>query len=239
MLLSESHRFIFIHIPKTAGTSVMGVFLPYSRFRDRLYYGYRPTRKLIRIAIDHCGWEAGRQVVTGFHKHCQAVAVRDGLGAERYAKYFAFSFVRNPYDLLESLYFFIQQSQTHHFSKQVSRMSFEEFIVWYLRGPSRSQMRYLRDPKTGEWLVDYVGRFESLSEDVGAITKKLGIPFSGDLPHQNTGRLRKRSREDLWSEASRELVRKHYADDFRILGYSETKEIAADAIRWTGRNSER
>jgi hypothetical protein len=233
MLISESKRFVFIHIPKTAGTSVMEVFLPHCRLRDRAFYGWAPTRKLIRLAIDRCGWKAGRTAVTGFHKHCRACEVRDGLGAERYGRYFAFAFVRDPFDEVASLYHFIRQSAAHPRHRAVSGMSFSDFVARHVASRPRRQVDYLRDPENGAWLVDYVGRFETLAEDVARIAENLGVPFGGTLGRRNSGRLRER--EDCgYDEATRRLVADWYAADFAAFGYGEGADLA-DAMRWTGR----
>lgn len=235
MLISESKRFVFVHIPKTAGTSVMAVFLPHSRLRDRAFHGWAPTRKAIRFAIDRCGWNGGRTAVTGFHKHCRACEIRDGLGAERYGRHFAFAFVRDPFDLVASLYHFIRQSAAHPRHRLVSGMGFGEFVDWHVASKPRRQTDYLRDPEDGAWLVDYVGRFESLDEDVATIAAHLGIPFSGTLERRNSGRLRQREGAG-YDEASRRLVSDWFADDLAAFGYGEGADPAA-AMRWTGRRA--
>lgn len=236
MLISEQKRFVFVHIPKTAGTSVMEVFLPHSRLRDRAFHGWVPTRKLIRFAIDRCGWNAGRTALTGFHKHCRAVEVRDRMGAERYASYFAFSFVRNPFDAIESLYHFIRQSEAHPRHRKVSSMRFGEFVARTVAAKPLRQIDYLSDPDTGKMLVDYVGRFETLPEDVAAIAERIGIPYRGALSHRNSGRLKQRdAAENGYDESSVRLVAEYFAADLETFGYGREGFSSAPLARWMDR----
>jgi hypothetical protein len=235
MLISESKRFVFVHVPKTAGTSVMEVFLPCCRLRDRAFHGWAPTRKLIRFAIDRCGWNAGRHAVTGFPKHCGAAQIRDGLGAERYARYFAFAFVRDPFDLVESLYHFLRQSTAHPRHRLVAGMDLPEFVAWHIGTAPRRQIDYLKDPADGAWLVEYVGRYETLAEDVAAVAAHLGVRFSGGLARRNPSRSRNPG-ESGYDEASRRLVADWFAADFAAFGYGG-EAGSASASRWTGRRA--
>ena len=106
MIISHEHRFIFIHIPRTAGTSIekslcaaMGIdnwlsFIGAPRSNLKKYtplgdYNYviYPERKI------HQG-----------QKHIPAKQLRARLGESIWDDYFKFSFVRNPFDHTLSLY---------------------------------------------------------------------------------------------------------------------------------------
>ena len=76
MLISHKYRFIFIHIYKTGGTSIMDTFLPYSSLIDRMVYDYKYSRKLF-IGINHLmGWHVGMEKFTGFHKHAKGYDIK-------------------------------------------------------------------------------------------------------------------------------------------------------------------
>ena len=112
MLVSHTKQFIFIHIYKTAGTSVMDVIRPYARLVDRLAYTNRFTIKFFKIVSRLLGLPYdGMKSFTGLRKHAKADEIREKLGEEMYDSYFKFVFVRNPFDFLVSLFFYIKQAK--------------------------------------------------------------------------------------------------------------------------------
>ena len=76
MLISSSKNFVFVHIFKTAGTSVSNLFLPYARFIEKVTYKYFITKKLVAIyaRVFHLENE-GQEFITGYHKHATAEEV--------------------------------------------------------------------------------------------------------------------------------------------------------------------
>lgn len=133
MLLPCGKKFIFVHIYKTAGTSVMDVFLPYARFIDKLVYGNKYTRKIISKISLLMDWDDdGNKQFTGIHNHTTAEQIKSKYGPGVFNNYFKFAFVRNPYDLLASLYFYIMQSKHHIFNNNAKNTDFEEFLKWYI-----------------------------------------------------------------------------------------------------------
>src|SRR5262245_43761076 len=121
MQLSHSHRFIFIHIFKTAGTSIRAVLEPYTEQPQRRWWN-RLRRRL--------GYPVSSLSPT-LSAHARAVDVRDVLLADVFTTYYKFAFVRNPWDWQVSWYHYILQNTEHHEHAVVSRLgSFEEFLRW-------------------------------------------------------------------------------------------------------------
>src|SRR5579883_3231486 len=159
MQLSHSHRFIFIHIFKTAGTSVRAVLDPFTRsailrlwhrFRGRL--GSPPPAQFPRLS-----------------DHARAAEVRDVLPGELFRRYFKFAFVRNPWDWQVSWYHYVLQNREHHEHAAVARLAgFEDFLRWRTDHPVWSQKSFVTDER-GETIVDFVGRFENIEADFARI----------------------------------------------------------------------
>ena len=83
-LVSDSHKFIFVHIPKNAGTS-------------------------IELALkDYCTAESLLRPDTNPHE--TAVEARVRIGKEKFDEYFKFAVCRNPYDRELSYFFYANQS---------------------------------------------------------------------------------------------------------------------------------
>lgn len=220
MLISHSKKFIFIHIYKTAGTSVMAIFLPCARLIDRFVYENRYSRAVVRRINRYMGWEDdGNRQFTGFHKHGSAKDVIAKLGKDRFDDYFTFAFVRNPFDFLVSLYFYIRQAKSHRFHSRVTQMEFSEFLHWYISQNPDRQTDFITDEK-GDVVIDFVGRFESIEADVKHVCDILSIPFS-QLPHKNLSRERKKKDfMEYYNESDKSLVKEYFHDDFDLLEYN-------------------
>ena len=88
-IVSNKYRFIFIHIPKTGGTSIAE---PDYEGGNGALAGYLGEQ-------DYA--QAG---------HIRAVGLKQRIGAS-WDQYFKFAFVRNPWDRLVSLYHYFLQDE--------------------------------------------------------------------------------------------------------------------------------
>lgn len=116
----------------------------------------------------------GMKQFTGYHKHSTAYEVKQKFGDNKFHSYFKFVFVKNPFDLLVSLYFYLLQSKNHLHHQAVIKMEFNSFLKWHINNAPPLQMDYLADGKKNRrLLVDYIGRFETLSDDISVISTEL------------------------------------------------------------------
>lgn len=145
----------------------------------------------------------------------------------QFDEYFKFTFVRNPWDRVASFYRFLGYDRW---------CSFNRFVSTYLpRQLERNhwfmcpQADYLHDAQ-GRLLVDFVGRFERLSEDFAIACSRMGLP-APTLAHVNhsgatrPGSLRWLRRpalpyRDMYGSRSRELVERIYARDVETFSYA-------------------
>ena len=98
MIISHSRKFVFIHIHKTAGELVSEALLPFLGRGDLL------LGTTLRGEIANA-WYDRRH---GLQKHSGARKVRAYLG-DAWDDYLKFSFVRDPFDRLRSLYFYFER----------------------------------------------------------------------------------------------------------------------------------
>ena len=230
MLMSHKHQFIFIHIYKTAGTSVTEQFAPHARLLDRLAYQYWLSNYVYGLIINKMNWhDGGLKQFTGYHKHAKAFEVRRKLGNRKFEKYFKFAFVRNPYDFLVSLYFYLRQAKEHNQNETASKMTFPEFLHWFINTKPPCQVDFLVDENGTACLMNYIGRFENLISDVQHIMTILRLDNAKKIAHKNRSVERAtRDVDSYYDSNTRRLVADHYKRDFEMLGYDRaghTEEI--------------
>jgi hypothetical protein len=206
MLVSYHKRFIFVHIFKTAGTSITGGLTKFC---------YRPgsTRPANWKAFLSTNWKKIHRVP--LKKHATAREIRSALDPGIFDSFFKFSFVRNPWDWQVSLYHYIldhPENRGHAATKAMG--SFREFV--FSREDSDFTQTGCLVDDSGRLLVDFVGKFEALEEDFGSVCRRIGI--SARLPHIN-----KSERSDYrgyYDAETRDLTARLYAEDIERFGYT-------------------
>ena len=204
MLLSESHRFIFIHVNKAAGTSVQ---------KALAQFGHNPS-----------GGSLGKlksklHLTRDFRKrfyaeHVNASQLWRELPREVSDDFYKFAFVRNPWDWLASTYHYLCNTPTHrHHRRVVAMASFAEYVDFEITRGKRSQAAFVCGGDT--IIVDFVGRFETLEADFSSVCQKIGVEAA--LPHAN--KTDHRDYREYYDDALIEKVGKHWRQDIELFGY--------------------
>lgn len=200
-MMALSHRFLFVHIPKTGGNSVQNILRAYSEDEIVCREPYQDGVERFELL----------NPTYGFSKHSPLWEYRAKLPPETYASLFKFACVRNPWERAVSYYF------SPH--RQVSTFTREAFVEFLPTIPPMIQ--HLREtpdqPAAGiPGNFDYLMRFETLQGDFDVVCDQLGIPRQA-LPTRNKsarGRV-----EDYYDPGTTELVRELFADDIALFGY--------------------
>ena len=227
MIISLYKKFLFIHIPKTAGTSIKTEL---EKYGERNHY---EEKKLLGLY----------KKKHAFYPHTTASELIDTIGEKPLKNIFKFAFVRNPWDRMLSLYTFTllsaQKRLEHkltrkdHISeeddkKTVSDLGGQGFNKWLISTDYNNdiygtpltrlpQSHWLTD-QNNEIIVDFIGKYESLYKDLSSITSRLNIKVN--LSHLN------RSNHDDWwktyDENAFNFVKKHFQDDIEKFNYKFT-----------------
>jgi hypothetical protein len=205
MQLSRSHRFIFVHIFKTAGTSIRSVLDPYVR---------SPALQL----WDRFRARLGSPVSEPYPQlspHARALEIRDAVPPDVFASFFKFAFVRNPWDWQVSWYHYILQNRDHHEHTAVTRLgNFADFLRWRIDHPVWNQKDFVTD-EAGEEIVDFVGRFESIRSDFAHVCAATDI--QPRLPHLN--RSRHEDYRSYYSDRAYGMLEEYSKADIEYFGY--------------------
>lgn len=204
MLVSHRHRFIFIHTYKTAGISMRRALDPYAEGRARRWVAkYARRFRLPAPATPRL--------------HMPAREVRALVSPAVFDRYFTFAFVRNPWDWQVSLYHYMLKA-TDHFQHELAKSfaGFEAYIRWRVAEEVRLQKAFVTD-REGRMIVDFVGRMEHADEDFAHVCRTVGLPPIR-LPHRN--RSRHRDYRTYYTDETREMVARAFADDIEAFGYT-------------------
>jgi hypothetical protein len=210
MILSHSHSFAFIHVPKTAGSSVFLALRHYATHPE-LHWSNRWLRR-VGIKVNHFApWP-----YKCFRPHDPVGILESRLPKAVFAGLFKFGFVRNPWDLLVSYWTFIRQTPGHKRHRRVMALpSFADYVEYEVRRGSFSQVGMLCG-QDGRLLVDFVGRFESLETDFAFICRRIGIDAS--LPKVNVAN--RGDYRDHYTPALVDRVGEAFAADIDRFGYT-------------------
>ncbi len=144
------------------------------------------------------------------------------LQQDELASLFTFGFVRDPYSWMYSWYRYRQRDQLsnpshRHHNRYAGNKSFDEFMLSYNEGQIFMKQSDFLYSHSGEKLVDFVGRYETLQDDFDAICQRLNLPCV-QLPSINVSH-NKSSRADAINSRSRAIINDHFKRDFELFGY--------------------
>ena len=185
-MISNKHKFIFIHIPKTGGTTI-------ETFFGGCKKKHQPLCKMYRNLFFPL------------------------------EEYFQFTFVRNPFDRILSLFFYLVKDEKRvdaDFSSFVKNQ-----VCWKMNESknviSRSGKRRHYCPQI-MWFENYkkdnfyIGRFENFQEDFNIVCDKIGIPQQ-ILPHEN--KTKHKHYTEYYDDETRQIVAEKYAKDIEYFNY--------------------
>ncbi|MFD3397735.1 sulfotransferase family 2 domain-containing protein [Alteromonas macleodii] len=216
-IINNTFKFIFIHVPKAAGTSVTNTFSEYTAYCD--------------LEIGGTGFGENIQPFFrnkfGLYKHIPAKELKNIVGCKDWVKFFTFSIVRHPADRLLSIFNFLKQwegTPEDLREKLIEFQSFDEFVlseIWKSRpGPDNiffPQSYWLTD-KSG-LLVDYVGKLENLEVSLECIREAIGLRKASNF---KVTKLNQSKGEKDFTEISDEaklLINEYYSTDFERFDY--------------------
>ncbi|MEZ5812485.1 MAG: sulfotransferase family 2 domain-containing protein [Rhizobiaceae bacterium] len=207
-VLNTELGFVFVHIPKCAGSSIShSMLLSDSSIDFRAVPGLRGI-----VERDN----SGSDEKIGDIGHARARQVRELLGHRTFDAMNSFAVVRNPWDRLVSRYHFLRRSARGDLPSHLAG-SFSEFVLWACRNRPSTQFDRIAD-RHGNVLVKDILMFENLQAEFEQYSTRLfGVARS--LPSLNKA---PELKFDAWfSKEACEVVKSAYADDFAAFGYSD------------------
>lgn len=212
MILSRARGFLFLHAPKTGGTS-MALALEARAAKGDIMLGDTPKARKRRRRLN------GVKTAGRLWKHA-TLADLDGLvQRDELDDLFIFTMVRNPWDRMVSYYHWLRHQSFDHPAVELAyARTFEDFVLApatlhsFARAPITSYVTDAQGQMRGRLFI----RLEHLAEDIVPLEKHLG--FTLDIPHVNRSD-RSAGYRDTFTPRSRDAVARACAQDIARFGY--------------------
>lgn len=233
MFYSKKHNVLYIASPKSGSTSV-----------EKYMMTIDENGETHSMTINGKKYK-GDDMYFGIMGHARAWEIREAIGGDEYEKLQVFGFVRHPFDKLISSYHFNKSiSSVDAFNikgnRKVLKRQINGFIsrlstrilplsIWVLIFPMKTSYEYFYD-REGNRIVKYLGRTDSLNDDLKIILNDIGIDVSDKIPHVN------RSEHKDWSyylkfRPIRNFLEKKYKKDIELYEMVK-KEMTLLTDKW-------
>jgi len=217
-IYNEDRKVIFVHVPKSAGSSVTIALRNESKLKskDDIWLKGEELPQINEIIAQN-DLLTGRKVPAN---HSRAMDVRKSIGARKFDEAYSFTFVRNPYDRVASTYHYIRRNPPHPMNAMALKITLEQFILYHSLVAPQIQSDWIFD-REGKQLVKDIFR----SEDMDNLGPQIGQHIFGndiDFGRINTSKNNEIDKSTLFDGVSDWIIalfRTTYAADFALAGY--------------------
>jgi hypothetical protein len=224
MIISHSHRFIFVKSLKTAGTSLEAALSNTCGGEDVV----TPLGDFGFNRDETGAWVHKSMNEGSYEQHDDAITIRDSLSPETWSRYFKFSVTRNPWDRALSNFFWEKRRDSSLVPpKRIYHnlgIPYDDFtpvkkrFIEYIKGRTleNNDRFYVID---GRLCVDYVIRYEYLDDDSREVCARLGLSTL-QIPRLKAGiRKDKRHYTEYFDDEARDIVAELHRNDIRLFNY--------------------
>jgi len=214
MILSRGRRYLFVHAPKTGGTS-LALALEARAMADDIMLGDTPKAKNRRRRLKDVE-TSGR-----LWKHSMLTDLYGLVTQAEIEELFVFTLVRNPWDRIVSYYHWLRDQSFDHSAVTLAKA---HDFSGFLNAPSTIEAlrnhpytRYVTDAQGTERADLYI-RLEHLAGDIAPLEDHLGFRLD-NIPHENRS-ARESDWRNYYSESDAALIAEVCAPDIRRFSYS-------------------
>ncbi len=197
MLISHKHKFIFLHVQSTGGTSMSAALEPF---------------------CEHTLQEHNR---LGFPSHATAAQARQLVGADVWNSYFKFAFERNPWDrTLSGYHYQLKHVERYRRFYWPPKPTFDQWMFPLGFVPKKLKPSSAMYSIGGRSAVDFLGRYETLVDDFTTVCRQIGL---GEIPLPRRNRSRQSNLHDYrpaYTPRAQRRVASVFHREIEQLGYA-------------------
>jgi hypothetical protein len=224
MIINHKYKFIFVHIPKAAGTTVTQHLSQFSTYADQ-EIGGTAFGEAIQPAFS---------ARFGLRKHSTAEQIRNVIGPDTWQDFFRFSISRNPFSRLQSIFAFLKHwpGAAPKVRAQIETCnSFRDFLdseIWESHsGPDRMfepQVNWILQQKDSSILVNRTGKVEEFDTFFPEVCAYLGLRSINSRP-QKANQSPAYEKFRGWTNSDVERIIARYRMDFEVFEYPKAPPL--------------
>lgn len=228
MFVSEKYRFIFLHVPKNAGTSIHKALaeLPglknswngKTKHETLAHYVTSQNRRAFYYSLQNKSWAKSAKGIAF------AAARKINLISEFSPDdYYSFGIVRNPWDRTLSFYNYLKKyrprpeidtiTDFRHFLEAAR----EQECPWIKSLHGLKQQLSFFTMGNGK-INSFIGHYEYLMEDIRIVEESIGLPIK--LGHSNSSGSHLLDYRKYYTGDMEAIVADLFMDDIKTLGYN-------------------
>ena len=190
-MVNHKYKCIFVHIPRTSGTSIESEFGFDMDFKD----GKKSINPYLPSDSD---------------KHLKASEIFNSISKDLWGDYFKFTIVRNPWDRVISIFHMPAFGDINALSKK----SLSYFLSHYQPKPQERGVQCMDYIDRAD--LDFIGKFENRQQDTNFIFKKIGFLGAQNMHNRKTNH---KHYTEYYDDETRQIVAERYAKDIEYFGY--------------------
>lgn len=213
-MISDSKKFIFVHVPKTGGNSIQEQLKKYSY--DKITSNESTQDGLERFNILS-------KYSKNIKKHTTIYGYKKYLPNDVYNNYKKIAVVRNPWDRIVSLYFSPHAGRTkfdqNEFIKVIKSCHTLPFYLNLISPVEHlfSKLGFFKGIKYDLCdQIDYFLRFENLNSDYEKLCNEIGIDYIPLVVRNKSKRL---PYQDYYTPKTMDLVKRKFKCEIDTFGY--------------------
>jgi len=203
-MISHKHKAIFVRTTKTASSSMIDWFWQndcrFKQTEPSLYW-------------------------SGDVNHEPLWSMKHVIPEDTFNRYFKFSFIRNPFSRLVSVYFYTKKWFDENNDPLFNAKDFTDFIMRFDEPSIMSDKQgaheifYTKNKPCYNFVngCDYVGKIENLNEDFEYIQNKLNLSSDIKLPWSN--KTTHKDYRQYYNKKTRDRVAELYTNDLKYFNY--------------------